>query len=131
MYHALSQDNSNVRREEHIWGDSRDRPGDIFHPDFDDGRPTYFDISVRHTLQPGNLNRASVNAGAAAVAGEMGKDQKHAANVELVGGRFHPLVMETLGVWTASSLSTLRTIAARTTVRNGLMAKQACFSNCQ
>ena len=68
-----------VRREERIWGDNRDRPGDIFHPDFDDGRPTYFDISARHTLQPGNLNRASTNAGAAAVAGEMVKDQKHAA----------------------------------------------------
>ena len=77
VYHALSQDNSSVRREERIWGDSRDRPGNIFHPDFDDCRPTYFDISVRHTLQPGNLNRASTNAGAAAVAGEMEKDQKH------------------------------------------------------
>ena len=42
VYHALSQDNSSVRREERIWGDSRDRPGDIFHPDFDDGHPTYF-----------------------------------------------------------------------------------------
>ena len=125
VYHALSQDNSSVRREERIWGDNRDRPGDIFHPDFDDGRPTYFDISVRHTLQPGNLNRASTNAGAAAVAGEMEKDQKHATNVESIGGRFHPLVMETLGVWTASSLSTLRAIAARTTVCNGLTVKQA------
>ena len=125
VYHALSQDNSSVRREERIWGESRDRPGDIFHPDFDDGHPTYFDISVRHMLQPGNLNRASTNAGAAAIAGEMEKDQKHAANVERIGGRFHPLVMETLGVWTASSLSTLHAIAARTTVRNGLTVKQA------
>ena len=33
--------------EERIWGNSRDRPGDIFHPDFDDGHPTYFDVSVR------------------------------------------------------------------------------------
>ena len=72
-----------------------------------------------------NLNRASTNAGAAAIAGEMEKDQKHAANVERIGGRFHPLVMETLGVWTASNLSTLHAIAARTTVRNGLTVKQA------
>ena len=115
-YHALSQDNSNVRREERIWGDGLEISS----------TPTstmaYFDSSAHHTLQPGNLNRASMNAGAAAVAGEMEKDQKHAANVELVGGRFHPLMMESLGVW---SLSTLRTIAARTTVRNDLTVKQA------
>ena len=114
-----------VRQEERIWGDSRERLGDIFHPHFADGHPTYFNISVRKTLQPGNLNCASVNAGAAAVAGEIEKDQKHADNVERAGGCFYPLVMETLGVWTTSSLSTLRTIAARTTVRNGLTVKQA------
>ena len=34
-----------------------------------DGHPNYFDISVCNTLQPGNLNCASVNAGAAAVVG--------------------------------------------------------------
>ena len=92
---------------------------------FAEGHPTYFDVSVRNTLQPGNLNRASVNAGAAAVAGEIEKDQKHTAKVERSGGRFYPLVVKTLGVWTASSLTTLRTIAARTTVRSGLTTKLA------
>ena len=78
----------------------------IFHPDFANGRPTYFDVSARNTLQPGNLNHASMQAGAAAAAcREVEKDLKHAANVENVGGRFYPLVMETLGVCTTSSLS--------------------------
>ena len=77
------------------------------------------------TLQPGNLNRSSVNAGAAAVVGEIEKDQKHEAHVERASGNFYPLVMETLGVWTPSSLSTLRTIAVRTTIRNGLTVRQA------
>ena len=127
LYHTLSQDNPAVRRDERICGVPwpRKRPGDIFHPDFADGRPTYFDISVRNTLQPGNLNHASVNAGAAAVAGEIEKDRKHTDNVEHGGGCFYPLVVETLGVWTSSSYSILRTIAARTTVRNGLTVKLA------
>ena len=125
VFHTLSQDNPNVRREERIWGESGDHPGDIYHPDFANGRSAYFDISVRNTLQPGNLNRSSVNAGAAAVVGEIKKDQKHEAHVERAGGRFYPLVMETLGVWTPSSLSTLCTIAARSTIRNGLTVRQA------
>ena len=69
LYHTLSQDNPAVRREEHVCGDCRECPGDIFHPDFADGHPNYFDISVCNTLQPGNLNCASVNASAAAVVG--------------------------------------------------------------
>ena len=69
-----------------------------YYPDFADGRSAYFDISVHNTLQPGNLNRSSVNTGAAAVVGEIEKDQKHEALVEHAGGRFYPLVMETLGV---------------------------------
>ena len=71
-----------------------------------------------------------MNAGAAAVVEEIEKDQKHEAHVEHAGGRFYPLVMETLGVWTPSSLLTLRTIAARTTIRNGLTVRQATLLFC-
>ena len=39
--------------------------GDIFHPDFADGQPTYFDISVRNSLLPQFLNRVSFAAGVA------------------------------------------------------------------
>ena len=74
LYHTLSQDNSNVWLEERIWGATIQRPGDIYHPDFSDGHPAYFDVSVRNTLQPGNHNRASTDAGAAAIAGDMEKD---------------------------------------------------------
>ena len=128
MFHILSQDNPNVQQEERIWWESGDRPGDIYHPDFADGRSSYFDISVRNSLQPGNLNRSSVNAGVAAVVGEIEKDQKHEAHVECAGGRFYPLVMETLGVWNPSSFSTLRIIAAHTTICNGLTVRQATRS---
>ena len=101
----------------------------IYHPDFSDGHPTYFDVSVRNTLQPGNHNRASTDAGAAAIAGEMEKDSKHAGAVEEAGGRFFPLVTETLGVWTPSSLLLLRTFAERTTLRNGLSSPSIVARN--
>jgi hypothetical protein len=39
--------------------------------DFANGCPAYFDVYVHKTLQPGNPNGTSLNAGAAAVAGEI------------------------------------------------------------
>ena len=50
----------------------------------------------------------------------MEKDSKHAGFVEEVGGCFFPLVTETLGVWTPSSLFLLCTFAERTILRNCL-----------
>ncbi len=79
---------------------------------------------MRNTLQPGNLHRASMNAGTVAAAGESEKDQKHAGSVEQAGGTFHPLATEALGLWTLSSLSLLSTIAARTTISSGLSNKR-------
>ena len=57
--------------------------------------------------------------------GEIEKYQKHESHVEHVGGRFYPLVTETLGVWTPSSLLTLRTITASNTIHSGLTIRQA------
>ena len=34
IYHAFLEDNSEVRREQRISGESATRPGDVFHPDF-------------------------------------------------------------------------------------------------
>ena len=111
LYLTLSQDNSNVWLEERIWGTTRQRPGDIYHPDISDGHPTHFDVSVRSVLQSGNHNRASTDVVAAAIAVEMEKDSKYVGFVEDDGGRFFSLVTETLGVWTPSSLLLLRTFA--------------------
>ena len=52
LFQALLQDNRQVKREQRIFNSSAVRPGDIFHPDFSDGKPTYFDISVRNSLLP-------------------------------------------------------------------------------
>ena len=93
------QDDSNCQREQRISGESQNCPGDILHPSFIDGGATFFDISVTNTLQPGNLNRALSNAGVAALETEMWKDAKYEEHVKEHGGRFVPLVVESLGLW--------------------------------
>ena len=52
-------------------------------------------------------------------AGEIEKDSKHEEDVS-AGGLFFPLVVESLGLWTPSSLHTLRTIASRASSVNGI-----------
>ena len=95
LFQALLQDNHQVRREQHIFSSSAVRPGVIFHPNFSDGKPTYFDISVRNSLLPHFLSRASLVAGVASSAGEMDKDAKYDHNVSRAGCVFFPLVVET------------------------------------
>ena len=42
------------------------RPGDVFHPDFQQGRPAYFDIMIRNSLQSSYISMSAREAGAAA-----------------------------------------------------------------
>ncbi len=55
------------RRELSASDSSQRRPGDVFHPIFADGRPTYIELSVSSTLQPSNVNNASTTADGLAV----------------------------------------------------------------
>ena len=48
IFHCLQANNC---REQRCCSDNQSRPGDIFHPDFLRGRPAYFDLSVRNSLQ--------------------------------------------------------------------------------
>ena len=125
IWHALLQDNPNASREQRVAGDSQRRPGDVHHPDFLDGRPTFFDISVRNSLQPNHLNEASTSAGVAAAAGEAEKDAKHRSSVEQGGGRFVPFVVESLGLWSPYARPMLKRIASRSTFKNGLSSSAA------
>ena len=101
------------------------RPGDVFHPDFQHGRPAYFDVSIRCTTQPAFISSCASCAGVVAAAGEVAKDEKHLAAVEKVGSDFIPLVVETFGVWTPFALKTLQNIADRTTPRSDVPRKVA------
>ena len=106
IYHALKQDNQNVKLEQSAGGSSNTRPGDVYHPDFDNGKPSFFDVSVCNTLQPGKISTAAVNAGAIVGQGEISKDNKHLPAIEAIGGTFYPLVVETMGLWTPFALNT-------------------------
>ena len=92
-------------------GESASRPGDVFHPDFYHGRPTYFDISVRSTLRAGVVTHFALSSGFAALKGEVEKDVQHRGLVEAAGGVFFPLVVDNFGVWTPSSIEVLCSIA--------------------
>jgi len=108
-----------------VAGDGNDRPGDIFHPDFRDGKPGYFDVTVRQSLQPCFLCQAAAEAGAAAAAGEQVKDAAHRDRVEAAGGDFFPLVVESLGFWSPHSRELLGVIASRAAVHSGLQSSRA------
>ena len=56
------------------------RPGDVFHPDFQQGRPAYFDITIRNSLQSSYISMSVREAGAAALAGESEKDHSSGEN---------------------------------------------------
>ena len=97
IWHALLTDNSEVKREQRCSSHNHHRPGDIYHPDFLDGKPGFFDITVRSSLQSRHVISAANSAGAAAQAGELEKDDRHEENVIAAGGQFYPLASETLG----------------------------------
>lgn len=75
---------------------------------------------MKSTTQAGIINRASTSAGAAASEGESTKDEKYEALVERAGATFVPLVVETFGVWTPFAKRILKSIAARSIIKNGL-----------
>ena len=68
-------DNGNCGKEQRCNTDTCARPGDIFHPDFEQGRATYFDVKVRNTMQQSYVTQTADSAGnaAAAAAGEREK----------------------------------------------------------
>ena len=51
IWHALLIDNKAARREQTCSSNSKARPGNIFHPDIVDGRPAFFYVTVRNTVQ--------------------------------------------------------------------------------
>ena len=98
IYQALLLDNKEVRREQKLSGTTQERPGDIYHPDFHQGRPTFFDMAVTSPLCDTKVNNASHSAGWAAADTEARKDARYHGRVEVAGGVFIPLVVEALGI---------------------------------
>ena len=78
-----------------------------------DGRPGYFDITIRNSLQSSYILKATISPGAAAGTEEYENDARHEANVTAAGGVFHPLVFESLGFISSFTLDTLRGICSK------------------
>ena len=100
----------------------------MFYPDFLEGRPAFFDVSVRNSMQPSYVSKAAIKPGAVAEAGEIDKDEKHDKVVTQAGGHFYPLIVETLGHWSPSSVETLKTIASKASSMNSIPFSQT-YSN--
>ena len=56
---------------------------------------------------------------------EEGNDVKHDEDVTGAGGSFYPLVVESFGVWTRSSLQSLKMYASKTTTKSTVTFQQA------
>ena len=52
ILHQLLVDNAKCRKEQRCSSDNSMRPGDVFRVDFEQGLPTYFNVTVRNSLQP-------------------------------------------------------------------------------
>ena len=87
---------SRSKKEQNCSGYDSRRPGDVYHPDFMDGQPGYFDVTIRNSLQPFYILKAVIRPGAAAEAAEFEKDARHEANGTTAGGLFYPLVLNLL-----------------------------------
>ena len=104
IWHALLQDHSGCKKQQRCSTDL-DRPGDVFHPDFQFGKPAYLmSLCMRHPLQDSLICLSAATAGVAAGRGEADKDSHHEASVRAAGGIFIPLVVESLGLWSPNSL---------------------------
>ena len=104
------------------------RPGDVLHSDFQQGRPAYFDITIRNSLQSSYISLSAREAGA--LAGESEKDYRHWEAVERTGCKFFPLAVETLGVWSPNSLETFKIIARRTILSTGKTVSKTISTIC-
>ena len=89
ILHALPVDSANHRKEQRCSSDNSMRPCDVFHSDFEQGLPTYFDATVRNSLQPLNNVQAACPAGVTAEAGENEKDSGPETLVAATGSVCH------------------------------------------
>ena len=70
-------------------------------------RAAYFDVIVRNSLQESYLLESATQPRVAAAGGDSEKIELHKDEVNVAGCEFYPLVVQTLGVWSLSSLEIL------------------------
>ena len=125
IFNSVLVDNHDCKKEQRCNSHNNARPGDVFHPDFLQGRAAYFDITVMNSLQTSYLLESATQPGAAAAGGDSEKIARYQEEVNAARCDFYPLVVETLGVWSPSSLETLKIIARRTVLTTGTTVSKA------
>ena len=89
---------------------SLSRPADVYLPSWKGGRPAALDVTVILTMQQATIQGAAISQGHALLVGEVRKLAAHVDACPAVGVSFIPIVVETLGGMSASSVSTLACI---------------------
>ena len=130
LFQYLIYDNSGCEVEQGCSSNNYKKPGDLFHPDFLDGRSAFFDIAVRNSLLSRFIAIAATHPGQAADAGEREKDLKHDSDVSQAGSQIFPLAVETLGLWSPQSSETLKVIAKRAAYDRNITTSQSMCHLC-
>ena len=125
LFQYLISDNSDCKVEQGCSSNNFKKPGNLFHPDFLDGRSSFFDIKVRNSLLPRFIAIAATHPGQAADAGERGKELKHDDDVLQDFSQSLLLAVEILGLWSPQSLETLKVIAMRAVYQRKITTSQS------
>ena len=99
---------------------SKNRPADIFLPNWCGGRPAALDITVISTLQPSTLLGAAKGQGHTLQVGEEKKTAAHNKECRSVCVSFIPLVVESLGGWNDDAVVTFKRIGSSLGESTGL-----------
>ena len=87
-------------------------------------------MTVRNSLQASYILESATQPGAAAAGGDSEKIARYEDEVNKAGCDFYPLVVETLGVWSPSSLEILNIIAKRTVLTTETTVSKAIQIYC-
>ena len=99
--------------------DTRQRPGDIYMPEFDIYGEAFFDISVISICAPSYAIRASKGQ----LEGSKIRYEQKMMKYPDLGSRFKPMVMESTGGWNAFSFNNLKLIANHIAARTSKVAE--------
>ena len=128
IFNALLIDDKGTLLEQRFSSQTNNRPGDVYHPNFQFGRPAYIDLTIRNTVQLKFVANSANSAGSAAAAGKLEKGIKYEEAVADSGALFFPLAVETYGCWTPASLDTIKTIASKVVTATSISFTQAYFN---
>jgi hypothetical protein len=101
--------------------DTRQRPGDIYMPEFDVYGDAFFDVSVISICAESYFSRASKGQ----LEGSRIRYEQKMAKYPDLGARFKPLVIESTGGWHPYSFDYLKTLADHIAARTNKSARDA------